>query len=158
MTAALPQDRMSKLQVGVVTAAFAEADMLTNYIEHYICGRKFTMRDQREQCKAVSYLTQFMHSTIPTLIKKLKAGNRKATGESLNLEDQSQMDSTQATIRSASINQPEEVKIPGGSFWKLLACLLCIVRESEDIYNCRYYTNSDETLTKLLRHNFENFG
>ena len=68
--------------------------MLSNYIDWYICGRKFTMRDQREQCKAVSYLTQFMHSTIPAMIKKFKADSRKATGESLNLENQSQIDST----------------------------------------------------------------
>ena len=45
MNAVLPQDKMSKFQVAMVTAAFAEADMLSNYIDQYICNWKFTMYD-----------------------------------------------------------------------------------------------------------------
>ena len=53
----LPADRMSKFQVAFVAASFGEADMLSVYIDQYLCDRKYYTRDWREQCKASSFLT-----------------------------------------------------------------------------------------------------
>lgn len=43
--AVLPQDRMSKTQVGMITATFGESDLLADYINHRLCGRTYYVRD-----------------------------------------------------------------------------------------------------------------
>ena len=40
-----PEDRMSNFQVGLVTACFAGADLLVNYISSYLCDRSYFVRD-----------------------------------------------------------------------------------------------------------------
>ena len=57
MAEILPNDKMSKFQVGFITATFGEADILTDYIGPYTCDRKYFMRDWKTQLKAFSFLT-----------------------------------------------------------------------------------------------------
>lgn len=43
--AVLPQDRMSRMQVGMITATFGESDLLADYINNRLCGSTYYLRD-----------------------------------------------------------------------------------------------------------------
>lgn len=63
---------MSQLQVGMTTSCFAAAGLLVNYINSYLCDRAYFFRDMSEQLKASSFLTQWMHLTVPRLLDKFE--------------------------------------------------------------------------------------
>lgn len=96
-------DRMSKFQVAFVSSVFGEADVLAAYINNYLCDRRLYVRDWRSACKASSFLTQWMHQTIPLMIERLRGGWR------------------------APGSGPGKPAIPGGSFSKVLGCLFTIL-------------------------------
>lgn len=127
---------MSQFQVGFVIASFGEADMLVQYINHYLCDKKFFIREWREQCKAVSFITQWMHATIPRLITKFKFETRQIE----------------------RLESPEAANIPGDSFNKNLMCLFTVLDMTQEIYNFRLSSNTDELLQRLLQHFTSNFG
>ena len=126
---------MSKFQVAFIAASFGDADVLSTYIHAYLCDRKYYTRDWREQCKASSFLTLWMHMVIPQMIKEFK----HQTGE------------VQETQEGNS-------NIAGGSFSENLSHLFVILDVNQDIYNCRLSENSEELLRKMNQHNLDNFG
>ena len=56
----------------MITASFGEADILVNYVGPYLCDRQYFIRDWAQQCKASSFLTQWVHSTVPKMINKFE--------------------------------------------------------------------------------------
>lgn len=126
---------MSKFQVAFIAASFGEADVLSTYINAYLCDRKYYTRDWREQCKASSFLTLWMHMTIPQMISRFKHENNGVQ-----------------EIPASSNN------IQGGSLDENLRRLFAILDVNQDIYNCRLSENSEELLRKLNHHNAINFG
>jgi len=122
---------MSRFQVAFVSSTLAEADALTAYVNTYLCTRKLYTRDSRGQCKASSFLTQWMHLTIPNIIDMLTPSQ-----------------GTEAHVPC----------VPSGNVSKVLLCLFTILDRGQELYNCRYSSNSFELLQKLLQHNLENFG
>ena len=106
---------------------------MLHYVGSYLCDRKFYMREWREQCKASSYLVQWMQMIIPKMIIKYKF----ETGQ---LEQ-----------------EPSDNNIPQDSFNKCLMCLFAILDKNQSIYDYRTSSNGDDLLQmqkQLLGENY----
>lgn len=122
---------MSRFQVAFIAATLGEADALTAFVNSCLCNRRHYARDRRVQCKASSFLTQWMHLTIPNVIKALTPDNA---------------------------SEEPVPALPGGSISRVLPCLLAILDQGQELYNSRYCSNSLDLVHKLVNHNLENFG